>query len=277
MARLKPLTPAEAKLLEALGRYRLLTPQQAERLGIANITHARERLRSLRTAGLVHVTERGKLAGPNVYVLSHRGAASIAEWSEGRVRPIGRKEAMADTEGLNQRVAIVDVHISLREWAENVGATVNWVRVEFDPNPEGTVSRLFAATTATHEGVRYDPDMIASVTASDGATWLFSIEMETGGRQGRLGNFTGLLEDRLLAMRGDILENALNWPKDGQHKRGRLLFVFKSPDMLQRAIEIVKRFSHDQLESTLPRVFMGALPLDFQDWWNRDGQVFPIQ
>lgn len=265
---MKRLTPAEAQLLESLARFRLLTAQQAERLGIANITHARERLRSLRTAGLVHVTERGRLAGPNVYVLSNRGAKALEEWTEGHVTARGRKQAMQDTEHLVQRVLIVDTHISLRLWAEEIGATVNWVQVEFDPNPEATAANPVPVTSANHAGVRYDPDMIASVTTEDGRTWLFAVEVETGGRGSRLGNFKGLLEPRLLALKGNVLEHSLSWPNDGSHQRGRMLFVFKDADMAQRAIGMLERFEHEQLAPHLRRVFVGSLPLDFEKCWN---------
>lgn len=268
MARVKPLTPAEARLLEALACYRLLTAAQAERLGIANITHARERLRSLHTAGLVHVTERGRLAGPNVYVLSNRGATALSEWSEGRIKPQGRKEPMRATEHLNQRVSIVDVHIGLREWAENIDAVVNWVRVEFESNPNAS---MIPVTSATHDGLRYDPDMIASITTQDGITWLFAVEVETGGVGGRLGNFKGLLEPRLTAMRSNVLEHALEWPQDGQHRRARLLFVFRDAEMMKRAVETVERFSHDELEKQFPRVFLASLPMDLDRCWQKGG------
>lgn len=272
MARLKPLTPAEAQILEALACYRLLTAQHAERLRIANITHARERLRALHAAGLLHCTKRGRLAGPNVYVLSNRGASTLMEWTEGRITAHGRKEPMRATEHLNQRVAIVDVHIALREWSESIGAVVNWVRVEFDSNPRAPMA---PATSVSHEGFRYDPDMVISITTQDGFSWLFSVEVETGGIGGRLGNFKALLEPRLTALRGNILEHALEWPKDSQHKRARLLFAFKDAEMMERAVGVIERFSHDQLEGQLSRVFLGALPLNFGLLWQK-GSYRPL-
>lgn len=274
---MKALTPAEVQLLESLARYRLLTPQQAERLGIANITHARERLRSLHTAGMVHVTQRGRLAGPNVYVLSHRGAKALQEWTEGQIEARGRKQAMQATEHLNQRVCIVDTHISLRLWAEEIGAAVNWVRVEFDANPGAPAGRPAPITAAEHAGITYTPDMIASVTSQDGRTWLFMVEVETGGATARLSHFQSLLEARMLALKANVLENALSWPKDGSHMRGRMLFVFKDQEMLERATGVIERFSHDQLEGQLKRVFLNSLPLDFSQWWNLGEMHSPLR
>ena len=264
------LSPVDVDLLTGLDRFRLLTADQCVRLGMANPKHVRERLRRLLKAGLIHVTERGGLAGPHVYCLAPKGATTAAEWSEGRLALTPRKAPFGDTEHLNQRVAIVDVHMGLRVWAERVGATVRWVRVEFDPNPSG----LAPVTTVTHASLRYDADAVAHVTTTDGENWLLAIEMETGGRTGSLSNFKARLDDRLIAFEQHVLEHALDWPKNSPtHRAARLLFVFKSPPMLEEAKKAVRR----KEGRVWRRVFFATLPMDAAgfdaDWWQVDGSM----
>ena len=264
MARMIGLSAVDVDLLTGLNRFRLLTADQCVRLGMANPKHVRERLRRLLKAGLIHVTERGGLAGPHVYCLAPKGATTAAEWSEGRLALTPRKAPFGDTEHLNQRVAIVDVHMGLRAWAESVGAVVPWVRVEFDPNPSG----LAPVTTVTHASLRYDADAVAHVTTADCENWLLAVEMETGGRTGSLSNFKARLDDRLTAFEQHVLEHALDWPKNSPtHRAARLLFVFKSPLMLEEAKKVARRKGG----SVWRRVFFNSLPTVVDGfasgWW----------
>lgn len=258
-------TPVDYALLEALGLYRLLTIPQGVRLGLANEKHVAERLRSLRTAGLVLVTERGKLAGPHVFCLSKKGATALEEWTEGEIKAPFRAQPFGDTEHLNQRVLIADWHIALRSWASRLGIAVNWVRVEFDANP----GELQALTVTTHNGQRFDPDAVASITDTGGTNWLLVLEAETGGRAGSLTNYFARLESRLAAIEGHLLEKALNWPQgDIKHRAARLLFVFKNPAMLEKA-----RMQAGKIPSSAwRRVFMASAPLDaeiFDTKWSK--------
>ena len=259
-------TPVDYALLEALGRYRLLTIPQGVRLGLANEKHVAERLRSLRTAGLVLVTERGKLAGPHVFCLSKKGAAALEEWTEGDVKAPFRGQPFGDTEHLNQRVLIADWHIALRSWASREGMAVNWVRVEFDANP----GELQALTVTMHNGQRFDPDAVASITDPDGTSWLIVLEAETGGRAGSLTNYFSRLESRLAAIEGHLLEKALNWPQTDNHRAARLLFVFKNPAMLEKA----KMQAGKTPGLAWRRIFMASVPLDAETfdagWWKTD-------
>jgi hypothetical protein len=261
------LSAVDWELLKALAQYRLLTVPQAFTLGIANVTHLRERFAWLRTASLIVTTERGKLSGPHVHYLSVKGAKEVEARSEGAISTRGLKEAYYDTEPLKQRVCIVDVQIALRAWADQAGVSVDWFVSDFDPNP-GSYER---ATALFHKGSRYIADALFSLTTSDGIAWLFALEAETGGKASRLGNFHKHLGSRLAALEQNLVEEALAWPRDNRHKMARMLYVFKDPAMFEAAKSAVGGRS----ENAWRRVFFSSLPLDASSfdatWWKVDG------
>ena len=262
------LSTVDYALLGALEQFRLLTIAQGVRLGIANYSHVAERFRGLRTAKLVHRTERQfRMGEPMVFCLSPKGARELALWRGDAVAPAARKEAFGDTMHLHQRVLTVDLHITLLAWAHQVGAIVEWVRVEFDPNPEG----LFPATTISRRGRKSGPDMLAAVRTADGSHWLLAFEVETGGRSHRLSNFTTHLEERLETLRTRHLEHGCDWPKASGYKAARLVFVFETADMLAAARKRVQGASGAEWR----RVFLGALTENLEafctSWWSADG------
>jgi hypothetical protein len=246
-------TPVDYAILNALARYRLLSVSQAERIGIARRWHLGDRLRSLETAGLVSVIRRGRMLGPNVYSLTPKGASTLEAWAaeDGETRTIGvRRSPFRLGPHLVQRLAIVDVHIALREWAEASGGSVDEVRMEYDPNPNS----LEPATSIMLRGARYTPDGLLAVTDSAGEAWLFVLEVETGGPSNSLDNFRAHLPERLDVFERDVLEDAVGWPETC--RAARLLFVFQTPDMLLRAIRLIGRSDREVWK----RVFFNSLP-----------------
>jgi hypothetical protein len=263
-------TPVDFALLDALARFRLLTVTQAERLGIARRWHLGDRLRSLETARLVGVIRRGKMLGPHIYTLTPKGAATLEAWAAetGESRTIGvRRSPFKLGPHLTQRLCIVDVHIALRAWAAETGARVDWVRTEYDPNPNG----LEPATAVSFNGVRYVADALASVTLPDGEPWLFALEVETGGSSYSLENFRAHLTERLAVFQAEVLEDALGWPVS--NRAARLLFVFQTAEMLERAQKMVGR----RREEVWQQVFFNSLPTVADGfasgWWLADGST----
>lgn len=262
-------TPVDFALLNALARYRLLTVWQAERLGIARHWHIRDRLRALSTARLVDVLERGRMNGPNIYSLTPKGAATLEAWAaeDGTPRTVGVRRTPYRLSGIGQRLCIVDVHIGLRQWAERAGATLEVVRVEFDPNPVG----LEPATNVVSGGERYTPDAIFEITDQTGERWLFALEVETGGVSQSLDNFRARLSGRLDAFAKEIFETGWNWPRD--NRAARLLFVFQTPEMQRRAVQMVGKPDRQVWK----RVFFNSLPAaadDFAAGWSQlDGSA----
>ncbi|PIO96167.1 replication-relaxation family protein [Pleomorphomonas carboxyditropha] len=270
-------TPVDFELLDALARFRLLSIEQAERLGIARRWHIGERLKHLETAKLVAVIRRGRMQGPNVHTLTPKGAATLEAWAAetGEPRTVGvRRTPLRLGPHLTQRLAIVDVHISFRAWAASAGASVASVSAEFDPNPKG----LEPATAVTFDGMRYTPDLIASFSDASGERWLFSVEVETGGMANSLENFRQLLPERLEIFQKEILENALGWPNDC--RAARLLFVFSTVAMLEQAKRLVQNASGEVWQL----VFFNSLPSVLENfasgWWqiaNPSASPFPCQ
>lgn len=259
-------TPVDFALLDALARYRLLSIELAERLGIARRWHIGTRLGSLETAGLVHVIRRGKMLGPHVYMLTPKGAKTLEAWAEedGEARTVPMpRSPMRLGPHLVQRLAIAEAHVSLRTWAAATGAAVEWVRVEFDPSPSG----LEPATRVTANGRAYTADALAHVTATDGRAWLLAVEMETGGMSASLDNFRKRLPARLEAFENEVLEDGLQW----MERAARLLFVFPSVEMMDRA----KRLVADPARPVWRKVFFNSLPSLASSfsagWWQADG------
>lgn len=262
------VTVADVALLEALAQFRLLTIAQAERRGIARRWHAGERLNALERAGLVGVIRRGRMRGPNVYTLTRKGAAALEGWAEetGEARRVPYpSRPYRDGPHLTQRLCIVDLHLALLAWADAVGATVQWVRVEFDGNPVA----LQAPTAVDGAAGTYTPDMLAAVTTPDGETWLFAVEVETGGPGHRLDNFRAHLAERVSFLNGDHIEDGTGWPEDG--RAARLLFVFETPEMLNAAGRMVGSPTGEEWQ----RVFFNSLEEASKDfasgWWQVDG------
>ncbi len=265
-------SPVDYSLLEALERFRLLTIGQGVRLGLANYRHVAERFRLLTSARLVHMTARGRLAGPHVFCLSQKGAETLAVWREDGLVPSYRKAAYEDTTHLTQRVLTVDLHITLRAWASLVGATVEWVRASFDGNPLG----MFPATALEHQGRKAEPDLIAALASIDGRHWLVAFEVETGGRSHRLTNFNAHLEERIAGLKARVLEYGCDWPQASSHKSARLVFVFETPEMLARAMGRVQRTAEPEWK----RVLFGVLPTSPEafnrGWLTADGAEGPF-
>jgi hypothetical protein len=267
------LSDADFDLLDALATYRILTIDQAVRLGVAKRWHVGERLRGLAKARLVKILESARMNGPRLHWLTASGAKVVEELAEEAGKPRKVEPPRADYKlgpHLRQRVAIVDCHIALRQWAAEHGAKVDWVRTEFDAHGEG----LAKATALAWEGAAYEADALASVTTEDGTSWLVVLEVETGGEGARLDNFSKLLPSRLEAIENHLPEYALDWPQ-GAHV-ARLLFVFASVDMMERAKRVHVRPDSDAWE----RVHFNALPSVVEDfgkgWWQRGKSPLPF-
>lgn len=273
---MKSLSPVDAALLDALATYRLLTIQQAVRLGIANRYHVGERLRDLERARLVKILKRARMAGPYIHWLTARGAQVVEEIAAdmGEARKVGvRKVEYRLGPHLRQREMTVDCHIALRQWAARQNARVEWVRSEFDP----TEKQLGKATALEADGINYEADALASIVTANGLRWLLALEVETGGESESLENFAKRLPARLEALEKKVPEKALQWPKEATAKGARLLFIFSSVSMLERAKQMVGRPD----AAIWRRVHLNALPLVMEDfgssWWQPGGdQPFPL-
>ena len=272
---MQPLTPKDAALLDALATYRILSIKQCVRLGLGERGHIGDRLRFLagKGVGLVKILERARMTGPNLHWLTARGAKVVEELAEdaGEPRKVGvRRIEYRLGPHLRQRELTVDCHIALRQWAARNGARVDWVRAEYDP----TETKLTKATALEWQGVAYEADALASLTPADGESWLLALEVETGGEAESLENFSKRLSARLDAIERHVPELALGWPDN--RRQARLLFVFKSAAMLERA----KRLTVRPEAAVWRRIHLKAVQDVVEDfgspWWQVGGEApFP--
>ena len=263
-------TARHEALLEALARYRFLTIPLAVRLGVGDRSRVRESLAELETRRLVNVARREKSLGkPYVFTLSARGAALLEEWAaeggETRTVPV-RKSPVRVGAGLDQKLCTVSALMALDAWAAREGASVGRVVAEYDPHPQGL---LQAATAVEFEGVKYTADALAQIRAPDGEEWLFALEVETGGIEGRIDNFRAHLPARLEVFSSDVLDNALGWPET--NRAARCLFIFDTADLLAAAQRLVAGSKGDVWR----KVLLNTLPNVERDfaagWWRADG------
>lgn len=258
---MKPLqlSAADEQVLAALGQYRLLTMQQIERLGIANRKHAGERLKRLAEAGYVD-SVRGSPMAPGVFWLTLKAAKHFAdvfapEWTQS-----ASAKGFSGSAHLGQRVAIVDVCISLRTWAERTGCQVKTLRTDFD----GGSADLKRATSLSWNGITYTADALGELIDANGLPWVFALEVETGGHGERLDNFQAKLQHRLDVIRNRHIDRAMNRPPGS--RAARMLFVFKSAAMLDHALKSLPEPSARVWEA----IYFKALPdvvADFGESW----------
>lgn len=266
------LTPVDAKLVQALDCYQLLTIEQAVRLGIANRKHVGERLSRLVNAKCVGLLP-NKMGRAGVYWLTERGANDYAEIFPEGAEKRARKKPYTGGAHARQRIEIVDCHIALRQWAERSGWRVEKVLVEFERN---TGKGLLAPVTELRwDGGEYQPDGLCWVTDPTGEPFLFALEVETGGEAMSLDNFRRKLEMRLGVLEDFGIEQGVNWPET--NRAARMLFVFSDALMVSKAKRIVKQPDAPEWE----KVGFKALPEVIEDfgsaWWQVRGfRPFPF-
>jgi len=270
---MKPLllSRADEAILQALGRYRLLTIAQIVRLAITDRKNAGERLNRLAAANYVDRV-RGSAQTPGVFWLTPKAGKHFAEVFGPEWAKAASGKGFVDGAHMVQRLATVDVCIAARTWADVNGSEILSLRTDF----EAAGADLQRATTLEWNGTRYTPDALGEFADAQRVRWVFALEVETGGFSQRLDNFTAKLAERRQVMESRTMDYALKRPPGS--RAARMLFVFKSEDMLSAAL------------ATLPEpgarswraVFFKALPdvvEDFGgDWLQAGGdRRFPFQ
>ena len=179
-------------VLEALGTYKFLTVPQMVRLEVN--THEQSVQRTLRrfkekkrfTKLFVDKKDFGFIAGRgnlhSIYYLTDHGAKVLAEYW--RVDPstihYPKREPDFGRDYFHRRYT-VDVHISLRQWADVAGAEVKFVHTYFDyvgSNRSKKKNPLRNRTRIDLDGDRFFvPDMVYLVTRPDGSQDLAVVEI----------------------------------------------------------------------------------------------------
>jgi len=125
-------------VLEALEVYRFLTVKQMVRLGISKSeTSLRDKiLRPLKTRrnAPIKAYDLGRWQQlPHIYVLTERGAKDLAEYRQVNAADIAwPKGGVQFSRSFHHRIAQIDFHIAFRQWADQVGAEIEFVHMDFD-------------------------------------------------------------------------------------------------------------------------------------------------
>lgn len=256
---MKPLalTAVDEQILLALGQYRLLTIAQIERLGISGRKHIGERLGLLVRANYI-ARARSSAINPGVHWLTPKAATHFGpvfgeEWARA-----ASSKGFTDNLHMPQRLATIDVCLAIRDWVGRAGWKLGGLRTDFDARG-GNLKR---ATTLEWGGLSYVPDALGEVIDPAGVPWAFAVEVETGGLSERLDNFKALLPARMEVMNKRVIDYAMGRQGGGKLAAARMLFVFGSAAMLERAINTLP----DREARTWRAVFFKALPDVVEDF-----------
>ena len=128
------------KILETLERFQFMTVDQLTRAGkFKNKAVVRRQANeySVRRAPLIHCKDFGALPGMGrlhkIYAMSEHGAETLAEYRQCDASELsfltGKIQFSID---YTHRINFVDVHISIREWAEKAGADIGFFTGYFE-------------------------------------------------------------------------------------------------------------------------------------------------
>lgn len=260
-------------LLEALGTYQLMTADLLLRAGVGrDVRRIREGAQVLHRLGLIgfregkFVPDVGFLDG--VYWLRPKGVVALA--TEGIAAECSRRSIKFGNE-LRHRLAIVETHMALRQWAVAIGATLTVVQ-DFDAGAPGrqkatTIDLKCLASPGKATGA-YIPDLLAKVTLTDGITRLLAVEVERGGENGDLSEFRRWKLPKLRTVaEADELAARL-----GVNNRPRFLVVFKDGPCREKAL---KKWPEPEAE-VWDDVYLKALDelgADFNSAWWQPGRA----
>ncbi len=266
------LTPADREILIALGAYRLLTISQIVRLGISGRKNAGVCLARLVRLGYVD-RSRASAQTSGVHWLTPKAAKHYGEFFGPEWVRSASAKGFAYGLQMPQRLAIVDVCISLRMWAGRAGCKVVSLRTDFEKGDD----KLQRATRLEWPGCKpYTPDALGEILDANGEPWAFAIEVETGGYDGRIDNFAAKLEDRLEVMRSQMIDRAQDRPRDGR-TAARMLFIFGNAEMLQEALKLVAK--REPTARHWRTVFFKTLPEIVEnfggEWLQSTGELRP--
>lgn len=233
MSDLVLLSPVQERALDALAQFRFLTVDLMRRAGVGrDLKNLRAALDVMvrkgwvgRTAEVPFLPGVGRL--PHLYWLRQDGAELVGTLTGRKPKaPVrGTVTAVAD---LPHRLAIIETHLALREWAGAAGVSLDWFRGDYEA---GSLA-LQRATTMPHGEGRYTPDAIAQVTLPDGKARLLVIEVYRGGRANSLDHFRRKLPElRDVARLGSV---------ERHHQTAvtaRFMILFTDGEMCRKALD----------------------------------------
>lgn len=242
---LSSLPECNLRVLEHLATYRFLTVPQLQRLGIAEHRESVYRvLRRFKTTRrkLVEKKDFGFSPGrgnlPSVFYLSRQGAAFLADVH--RADPSGikyPKGVHVFERDYFHRMATIDFHIALRQWANQKGAIIDFFDTYFDKTGSNRGRRsgdkLRARTRVDLSDRFFIPDAIYLYTTADGRKHLAVVEIHNGMDTGR---FMRQMEPHIQALREGAVTD-----KYGLDFANRSQWIFEHQAAMHAALKRIRR------------------------------------
>lgn len=272
---MQQLSDTQAAILENLARYRFLTVDQMQAIGI-NTGKSKARLYRV-VAALCEAPAlvdkytpkpiHGKGTFPSLHYLTRKGAETLAELTQCDVRAVKfpkGKVTLSHTLVHLTRCIWCEIHI--RTWAEAHGHTVDYYHNDFDTegdNRTGKQGKLRKLTRIDLDsGERLIPDAVFHLTDPEGNRRLFLLEVHNEMRSKRI-------HEKLADYREAIAQGAINRQFQYDHSP-RVLTVFEEPKHVSFAVQAMQKSGKFRgWEAYFYLATMESLQSDFRFGWTR--------
>ena len=245
------------RALEALGTYKFLTVPQMVRLGVnaheQSVQRTLRRFKEKKRFSRLFVDKKdfGFIAGRgnlhSIYYLTDHGAKVLAEYW--RVDPstihYPKREPDFGRDYFHRRYT-VDVHISLRQWADVAGVKVEFIHTYFDYMGSNRSKKKNPLRNRTRIDLKGDsffvPDMVYLVTWPDGSQDLAVVEIHNTKDTKR---FLEQMENHAKAVQLGAVAQAYKQTKDLEIN-SRIRWVFSHDSTMFSAMKRIgqhRRFS----------------------------------
>lgn len=279
---MQQLSDTQAAILENLARYRFLTVDQMQAIGInrgqskahlyrviAKLCEA-PALVDKYTPKPIH----GKGTFPSLHYLTRKGAETLAELAQCDVSAAKfPKGKVTLSRLLVHMTRCVWCEIHIRAWAEANGHTVDYYHNDFDTEgdnrtgKQGKLRKL--ARIDLDSGERLIPDAVFHLTDPEGNRRLFLLEVHNEMRSKRI-------HEKLADYREAIAQGAVNQQFQYDHSP-RVLTVFEEPRHVSFAIQAMQKSGKFRgWEAYFYLTTMESLQSDFRLGWSRIDGANPL-
>jgi len=251
----------DAAILEALATYRYLTAEQMLRLGVTrDYSYLNERLRAIarRKPMIIHrLRDEYRPPRPYLHWLTPKGAKRHFAKSLAEGDLIAPTADRPPEEDFDHRLACVDFHIALRQWASAAFVDIDWYHADYDPVEGGAKGGRPSFKTTISTGKRnIVPDGVFAYTDGMGTQRLYVLEMNMGDRPLRV-------VKKLLAY-GPALRSQAIQQKYEFEFGARILFVFVTNEALEKVrMQLVEK--HQDVIADVEHLFFFKTLTDVQE------------
>lgn len=265
------LPESNFKVLEHLGTYRYLTVPQMIALGVAKhkstVYNVLKRFKTL-PRKLVEQKNFGLIPGKrnihSIFFLTRQGAELLAEMYRTDLAKISYpKGVYVFQNDYFHRVATIDFHISLRQWAERTGTTVVFFDTYFDKtgsNRGGRGQKLRAKTRFDLSDQAFIPDVVYMLLLPDGRPRLVTAEIHNGKDTGRflkqMETHSQALEEGVISEKHRVdFANSIRW-------------VFEHESTMRAAIRRIRqRGDYDAFRAYIEFNTIAQVKSNFAEGW----------